>query len=129
MIFGDFVDLKLPHICLTGEENSRKNATQDICPDRRPNLGPLGDRRACYSGGPTYMLDFQNRTHKNTNLIGPLVAEICLINVNMQTVPCALGFEVKHSKFFCRSFRTWIIILSMYFTINELFWFIMIGNH
>ena len=30
-----------------------------------------------------------------------------------QNVPCALGFEVKHSKCFCRSFRTCIIIISV----------------
>ena len=52
MIFGD---RKLPDICLTDEEKPRKNRTQEICPDRRSNPGPLRDRRACYylvhSGG------------------------------------------------------------------------------
>ena len=55
MIFGDLVGLKLPHICLTGEENPRKNITQETCPDRGSNPGPLRDRRSCYrllhSGG------------------------------------------------------------------------------
>ena len=46
MIFGD---LKLPDICLTGEEKPRKNLTQETCPDRRSNPGPLHDRRTCYS--------------------------------------------------------------------------------
>ena len=47
MIFGDLRGLKLPDICLTGEEKPRK--------DRGSNPGPLCDRRACYhlvhSGG------------------------------------------------------------------------------
>ena len=40
--------LKLPHICLTDEEKPRKNLTQETCPDRGSNPGPLCDRRACY---------------------------------------------------------------------------------
>ena len=52
MIFGDLVGLKLPDIRLTGEEN----LTQETCPDRGSNPGPLRDKRACYhllhSGGP-----------------------------------------------------------------------------
>ena len=55
MIFGDPVGLKLPDIRLTGEENPRKNLTQETYPDRESNLGPLRDKRACYwlldSGG------------------------------------------------------------------------------
>ena len=55
MIFGDLGGLKLPDICLTGEENPRKNLTQETCPDRGSNPGPLRDKRACYhlphSGG------------------------------------------------------------------------------
>ena len=55
MIFGDLGGLKLPDICLTGEEKPRKNLTQETCPDRGSNPGPLRDRRACYrlshSGG------------------------------------------------------------------------------
>ena len=55
MIFGDFGGLKLPDIYLIGEEKPRKNLTQEICPDRGSNPGPLRDRRACYrlahSGG------------------------------------------------------------------------------
>ena len=41
MIFGDLVGLKLPDICLTGEEKPRKNLTQETCPDRGSNPGPL----------------------------------------------------------------------------------------
>ena len=33
MIFGDLVGIKLPDICLKGEENPRKNLTQETCPD------------------------------------------------------------------------------------------------
>ena len=55
MIFGDFVGLKLPDNYLIGEEKPRKNLTQETCPDRGSNPGPLRDRRACYrlfhSGG------------------------------------------------------------------------------
>ena len=48
MIFGDLGGLKLPDICLTGEEKPRKNLTQETCPDRGSNPGPLRDKRACY---------------------------------------------------------------------------------
>ena len=55
MIFGDLGGLKLPDICLTGEEKSRKILTQETCPDRGSNPGPLRDKRASYrlfhSGG------------------------------------------------------------------------------
>ena len=43
MIFGDLVGLKLPDICLTGEENPRKNLTHETCTDRGSNPGPLRD--------------------------------------------------------------------------------------
>ena len=48
MMFRDLVGLKLPDICLTGEVNPRKNLTQETCPDRESNLGPLRDKRASY---------------------------------------------------------------------------------
>ena len=55
MIFGDVGGLKLPNICLTGEEKPRKNLTQEICTNRGSNPGTLRDRRACcrlaHSGG------------------------------------------------------------------------------
>ena len=55
MIFGEPWDLKLPDICLTGEEKLQKTLTQETCPGRGSNPGPLSDRRTCYrllhSGG------------------------------------------------------------------------------
>ena len=48
MIFGELVGLKLPDIRLTGEEKPRKNITQETCPDRESNPGPLRGKRACY---------------------------------------------------------------------------------
>ena len=48
MIFGDLVGLKLPGIYLTGEEKPQKYLTQETCPDRGSNPGPLRDKRACY---------------------------------------------------------------------------------
>ena len=55
MMFGDLVGLKVPDIRLTGEEKPRKNLTQETCPDRGSNPGPLRDKRACcrlfHSGG------------------------------------------------------------------------------
>ena len=41
MIFGDLGGLKLPDICLTGEEKPRKNLTQKTCPNLGSNPGPL----------------------------------------------------------------------------------------
>ena len=43
MIFGDLGGLKLPDICFTGEEKPRKNLTEETCPDRGSNPGPLSD--------------------------------------------------------------------------------------
>ena len=55
MIFEDLGGIKLPDICLRGEEKPRKILTQETCPDRGSNPGPLRDKRACYhllhSGG------------------------------------------------------------------------------
>ena len=48
MIFGDLLGLKLPDIRFTGEEKPRKKLTQETCPDRGSNPGPLRDKRACY---------------------------------------------------------------------------------
>ena len=56
MIFRDLDGLRLPDICLTGEENPRKNLTQETCPDRESNPDPLRDRsvgyRLLHRGGP-----------------------------------------------------------------------------
>ena len=58
MIFGDIGGLKLPDICLTGEEKPRENLTQETSPDRGSNPGPLRDKLACYhllhSGGLSF---------------------------------------------------------------------------
>ena len=43
MIFGDLGGLKLPDICLTGEEKPRKNLAQETDPDWGSNPGPLRD--------------------------------------------------------------------------------------
>ena len=60
MIFGDLGGLKLPDIWLTGEKKPRNNRTQETCPDRGSNPGPLQDMRACYhllfSSGRNYSL-------------------------------------------------------------------------
>ena len=67
MIFGDLGGLKFPDICLTGEEKPRKNLTQETCPDRGSNPGPLSEKRACYhllhSGG---LICLQVYTMKST---------------------------------------------------------------
>ena len=69
MIFVDLGGLKLPNICLTGEEKPRKNLTQETCPDRASNPGPLRDRHACYclahSGGRVWILHALSQNHKN----------------------------------------------------------------
>ena len=61
---------------------------------------------------------------QNLNSIGPLVFKILFFKLilicKFHNVPCALGFEVKYSQFFCRNFRTYIIIVSRDFTINNL---------
>ena len=58
MIFGDLGGLKLPDICLTGEEKSQKNLTQETCPDRGSNLGPLRDKHECYQIGGHYNINY-----------------------------------------------------------------------
>ena len=42
---GDHGGLKLPEVCLRGEEKPRKNLTQETCPDRESNPDPLCDTR------------------------------------------------------------------------------------
>ena len=62
---------------------------------------------------------------QNFNSVDVLVAEILFFKLilicKFKNVPCELGFEVKHSKFFCRSFRACIPVLSMDFTIINYF--------
>ena len=68
MIFGDLVGLKLPDICVTYRwgKMPEKNLTQETCPDRGYNPGPLRDWRACYclhhSG---FWLNFSLKLNKN----------------------------------------------------------------
>ena len=45
MMSGDRLGLKFPDICLMGEEKPQKNLTQETCPDRESNRGPLRERR------------------------------------------------------------------------------------
>ncbi|PSN53496.1 hypothetical protein C0J52_16736 [Blattella germanica] len=56
MMSGDRLGLKFPDICLMGEEKPQKNLTQETCPDRESNPGPLRERRIRYpllhNGGP-----------------------------------------------------------------------------
>ena len=58
MIFGNLVDLKLPDICLTGEEtppSPKKNLTQETCPDRRRTRYVIGAHAtACSIGVDLY---------------------------------------------------------------------------
>ena len=79
MIFGDLVGLKLPDIHLTGEEKPRKNLTQETCPDRGSNLGPLRDKRACYhllhSGGHSP----PELRHLSYQLLYSCVVEVCCL--------------------------------------------------
>ena len=57
IIFGDLRGLQLPDICLTDEEKPRKILTQETCPDRGSNPGPLRDRRG---GRPSIELKENN---------------------------------------------------------------------
>ena len=77
MIFGDHGGLKLPDICLTGEEKPQKNLTQETCPDRGSNLGPLRDRHACsrlaHSGGRSaYQMKSDPVNYKSTYGVSPM---------------------------------------------------------
>ena len=72
MIIGDLGGLKLPDICLKGEEKPRKNLSQETCPDRGLNPGPLHDRRAyshlTHSGGHGNMLSVYQAVVKKIHL-------------------------------------------------------------
>ena len=69
MIFGDLVGLKLPDIHPTGEEKPRKNLTQETCPDRESNPGPLRDKRTCYSSLGMIGTYFLDEPHRNSRYI------------------------------------------------------------
>ena len=78
MIFGDFGGLKFPDICLAGEEKTRKNLTQETCPDRGSNPGPLRERRACYhllhSGGLILSVNYKCHNATEENLTSVLLS-------------------------------------------------------
>ena len=95
MIFGDLVGLKLPDIGLTGEENPEKTSPRIIVPagDRTQARFVTGAHATACSTAVDYIIFY--------------LILIC----KLQNVPCAIDFEVKHSIFFCRSFRIRIIIL------------------
>ena len=68
IIFGD---LKLPDMCLTGEEKPRKNLTQETCPDWGSNPGLLRDRLACYRLS-------HSGTHTHTMLFASILCSVDL---------------------------------------------------
>ena len=101
MIFGDLGGLKLPDICLTGEEKPQKTSL------RRPV--PTGDRTwaRCVTGAhaavwPTVVDSLKIESIQNFifNLIGILVSKILIFKLilicRFQNVPSALRFKVKH---------------------------------
>ena len=67
MIFGDLVGLKLPEICLIGEEKLGINLTQEICPDRGSNPGPLRDKRSCVPPWDIVTIQFVSPEVRNDN--------------------------------------------------------------
>ena len=86
IIFGDFEGLKLPDICRTGEEKTRKkNLTQETCPDRGSNTVPLRERRACYrllhSGEYSLSLSYVI-TFWHTLLFAKLFSSLCTCRKN-----------------------------------------------
>ena len=79
MIVGDLGGLKLPDISLTGEEKPRKNLTQETCPDRGSNPGPLRDRRAC------------SRLAHRGGLLGTIYSrELKILQVTYESFDCDL---------------------------------------
>ena len=79
MIFGDLGGLKLPGICLTGEEKpQKKNLTQETCPDRGLNPGPPRDRHACYHLSHSWWPPLNN-------IIPYCQTETCMSNYRMTT--------------------------------------------
>ena len=59
--------LKLPDISLKAEGKPRKNLTEETCPDRGSNPGPLRDRRAYYhlaQSGGLKEIELGNRQYK-----------------------------------------------------------------
>ena len=81
MIFGDLRGLKLPDICVTDEEKSRKYLTQETCSDRGSNPGPLSDRRACYRLAHSDGRDGKHFSHFSEDIFGtvPTFVELLFI--------------------------------------------------
>ena len=81
MIFGEPGGLKFPDICLTGEEKPRKKLTQESCPNRGSNPGPLRDRRACcrlaHSGGQKFQEIYYNLTFEFSGKINYFDQNLC----------------------------------------------------
>ena len=105
MIFGDLGGLKVLHICLTGEENARKNLTQETCPDRGSNPGPLRDKRACYhllhSGG---LLQNHSPIIKKFFLVDGITSYPFLSN---ESVVCPLNSQKMFKSSYDRSQFDW----------------------
>ena len=118
MIFGDVGSLKLPDICITGQEKPRKNLTQETCPDRGSNTGPLRDRRTCYhlvhSGGRWYfwwsdLLPAESREHSG-NECHEVVPSSLGSNHNRSSrsaticATCARSLFCKMMRGFCKKY-------------------------
>ena len=70
MIFGHLGGQSFLTLVLQMRKNPDENLTQETCPDRGSNLGPLRDSRACYrlphSGGRNYGDAFNS--HNSINI-------------------------------------------------------------
>ena len=132
MIFGDLVGLKLPDICLTGEKNPGKISPRKLVPTGdRTRARCVTDAHATACSTAVDLLCIQHHKIERIHTFNsidiayyfPRYSFFKLISIcKFQNIPRAFGFEVKHSKFFCINFRTRVIILSMDFMINKLFW-------
>ena len=126
MIFRDLGGLKLPDICLTGEEKPRKNLTQETCPDRGSNPCPLRDKRACYhllhSGGLTFIgivgakgdWDFrisdvvknpEKASPRKLVLTGDRIRARCVTGAHATTWPTAVDYMIIFNKNFIHGFK------------------------
>ena len=125
MIFGDLMDLKPPDIRLTGEEKPRRNLTQETCPDRGSNQGPLLDKRACYH---LFHLTFVLRLRKKLNHEnwpdrgsnpGPL-------GERQRWYPSTKGV-IGFPQLLSRQIQGWIDISTIHLTIiHQIFFFLLL---
>ena len=97
---GGLVSLKLPDIWLTGDWKPRKKTTPR-------KLVPIGNRTRsrCVTGAhATACSTAVDESIQNFNSTGPLGTEVWVFKLillcKFQNVPCAVGFDVKHSTFF-----------------------------